>query len=334
MSSDPPGSPSSHLSRRSLLLAGLATVTGSLMACAASGEPGGAPSHVRSWGAFLPVVSPGSGGTPTPIDQLAALAGAQPDYLQLYASTRDSLPVDILDSVRRQGVTPMLTLEPWRHQDGPYQPDYSLAALVAGRHDADLSRWAGQLGAWGHHILLRFAQEMNGPWYPWSIGINQNTVGEYRAAWMRMHGIISRKAPNVRFVWAPNAITEGTTDFADCYPGGQYVDYLGLDGYNWGAAPGHSWQSADKLFTGSIAGLERLDRRLPILVTEVGCAEGESVEQKAVWIREFFEVIGQSRRVEGFLWFQMDKERDWRFNSTVGSAEAFRGALREWRRGA
>ncbi len=148
-----------------------------------------------------------------------------------------------------------------------------------------------------------------------------------------MHSIVHQSAPNVRFVWAPNAITEGTRDFVDCYPGPNTVDYLGVDGYNWGTAPGHSWQSADKLFARSIETLERLDGRLPVLVTEVGCAEGDTPEDKARWIEDFFAVMENSQRVEGFLWFQMDKERDWRFNSTVASAEAFRGSLQRWRGG-
>ncbi|WP_249145105.1 glycoside hydrolase family 26 protein [Gordonia sp. SCSIO 19800] len=265
-----------------------------------------------------------------PIDQLTALTGAKPDYLHVYASLRDSLPVQTLDAVREQQIAPMLTLEPWRPGGGTVQPEYSLAALVEGRHDADLTRWADQLGSWGHHILLRFAQEMNGPWYPWSIGVGRNTESEYRAAWSRMHRIVREMAPNVRFVWAPNAITEGTSDFGGCYPGADEVDYLGLDGYNFGASPGHTWQSADKLFSRSIAELERLDPLLPILVTEVGCAEGETPESKAAWIRDFFAVMENSQRIEGFLWFQMDKECDWRFNSTPTSTQAFRDGLAGW----
>ncbi|MGW8812453.1 glycoside hydrolase family 26 protein [Gordonia terrae] len=331
MSSDLPGAIQGLLSRRRLLVTAIGGAVVTAAACGDAPEQSVArPPRARSWGAFIPVVAPGEDTNHSPISQLSALAGAEPDYLHVYASLRDSLPVDTLDTIRLSGATPILTLEPWRPDSDPVQPEYSLAALLAGRHDADLARWASQLGAWGKDILLRFAQEMNGPWYPWSIGVNQNTSSEYREVWARMHQILREKAPNVRFVWAPNAITEGTSDFAGCYPGADKVDFLGLDGYNFGASPGHTWQSAGKLFGRSIVELERLDARLPILVTEVGCAEGETAESKARWIEDFFGVMEKSQRVEGFVWFQMDKERDWRFNSTVGSTEAFRGALRGW----
>ncbi|MDV6310231.1 glycoside hydrolase family 26 protein [Gordonia amicalis] len=234
--------------------------------------------------------------------------------------------------MRRAAATPLVTLEPWNPHDGQIQSDYALRRVAAGQHDATLYQWAGQLAAWKHPVLLRFAQEMNGSWYPWSVGVNGNSAAGYRNAWRRMHSIISKAAPNVSFVWAPNTITEGTTDFSSCFPGQKFVDYLGLDGYNWGTIPGHQWQSADKLFSHSITTLGRLAPDLPILVTEVGCAEGNQPEHKAQWIREFFTVIEANERVLGFVWFQMDKERDWRFNSSSASTAAFRESVAQWTR--
>ena len=67
-----------------------------------------------------------------------------------------------------------------------------------------------------------------------------------------MRSVIADRHPdNVRFVWAPNALTLGTNPFGECYPGRELIDVLGLDGYNWGEAPGHHWQSATDLFVPS-----------------------------------------------------------------------------------
>ncbi|MDH3009312.1 glycoside hydrolase family 26 protein [Gordonia alkanivorans] len=250
----------------------------------------------------------------------------------MYCAIGDSLPQALLDTVVAAEALPVLTLEPWEPSGSRGQTPFSLKRIIAGALDADLRRWAHDLASWGKPVLLRFAQEMNGAWYPWSIGVNDNTANAYRMAWARLHAIISEKAPNVKYVWAPNAITEGTSDFRDCYPGTDLVDYLGLDGYNWGAAPGHQWQSAEKLFSSSIAALSSLDANLPILISEVGCAEGHRRDLKASWIRDFFTVIDANDQVSGFLWFQMDKERDWRFNSSPVSTGAFRESLSQWRR--
>ncbi|GAA12145.1 putative endoglucanase [Gordonia alkanivorans NBRC 16433] len=250
--------------------------------------------------------------------------------MHLFAAIPDSLPVATLNRIRGSEATPILTLEPWDPDKGRDQSVWSLATIAAGQHDSDLSRWGADLASWQYPILLRFAQEMNGTWYPWSIGTSQNTPYDYRAAWSRMHSIISKQAPQVRFVWAPNAITEGTRDFTDCYPGDDVVDYLGLDGYNWGQSPGHQWQSAHKLFSESLEALSKLSPNRPTLITEVGCADGNTPNLKAEWITDFFHVIESAPDVLGFVWFQMDKERDWRLNSTRASTLSFRNGLEQW----
>ncbi|WP_191834979.1 glycoside hydrolase family 26 protein [Gordonia ajococcus] len=320
-----------RLPRRAFLMATMAAAIAGAASCSAdhNGEQEPLESS-RSWGAFVPGVAGTSRSTFASIERLATLAGSKPSFVHLFAATQDLLPVAALDLVRGSGSTPILSLEPWRPDAGRNQPGYSLAAISTGQHDSDLSRWATQLAAWPHPLLLRFAQEMNGTWYPWSVGVNTNTAADYRKAWSRMHSIVSSEAPHVRFVWAPNAITEGTRDFTDCYPGDGVVDYLGLDGYNWGQSPGHQWQSADKLFSNSLKALSRISPGRPILVTEVGSADGATPNLKAQWIADFFRVIENHPDVLGFLWFQMDKERDWRFNSTLASTKSFRDELAQW----
>ncbi|SKX55275.1 endoglucanase family protein [Mycobacteroides abscessus subsp. abscessus] len=169
---------------------------------------------------------------------------------------------------------------------------------------------------------------MNGTWYPWSIGVSGNTAEQYRAAWLRMHSIFDdAHADSVRFVWAPNVLTAGTNDFTSAFPGHDHVDYLGLDGYNWGDGSGHRWQWPEELFPDSLSTLARLDSDRPILITEAASADGTTPDAKADWIRRFFGIVEATDRLEGALWFQVDKERDWRFNSTPQSLNAFREAI-------
>lgn len=282
--------------------------------------------HHVTWGAFIPQVLPTPGSANDPIEQLSKLAGSQPRYLQRFAAIDAQLPTAELDAIVASGATPMLTLEPWLPGRGINQPTYSLARIAAGAIDAQLHRWATALGGWGTPILLRFAQEMNGNWYPWAVGVNGNTAEHYRAAWARMHSIIGG-ASNVSFVWSPNVITIGTTDFGPMFPGADVVDHLGLDGYNFGNTTGHHWQPARELFADSLTRLAGLTPDLPLLITEAASADGDTASAKADWIRDFFALIADEPRLQAFCWFQMDKERDWRFNSTPQSAAAFRAGL-------
>ena len=326
--------PLTDVRRRDVLrVAGLSTAA--LMATAfgatacADGDPATpAAPPTKGWGAFIPTVLPPEGSTVSPIAQLTALAGVAPRYLHRFASIRDSPPIAELDAIIGAGATPLLTLEPWNPDGGIDQPLFALSRVAAGAFDGDLRRWGTALAAWDKPLLFRFAQEMNGTWYPWAVGRNGNTAADYVAAWLHVRSVVvAAGARHVRFVWAPNVITSGTAPFLDMYPGHDTVDVIGLDGYNWGDVPGHHWQSPPDLFSASLDALHALDAARPILITEVASAEGPTPDLKARWIRDFLAAIKTDPRIESFVWFQMDKERDWRFNTTPQSTAAFRAGL-------
>jgi mannan endo-1,4-beta-mannosidase len=64
----------------------------------------------------------------------------------------------------------------------------------------------------------------------------------------------------------------------------------------------------------------------PILVTEVGCAEAGG--RKADWIARLVDFLGHQSDVMGFVWFEQEKQTDWRITSTPESAAAMASALR------
>ncbi len=172
--------------------------------------------------------------------------------------------------------------------------------------------------------------EMNGTWYPWAVGVNGNTAADYRAAWIHTHDLMRAEGADlVRFVWAPMTAIPGISDFESAYPGDDYVDEIGVDGYNWGDDGTHGWASPDYLFTASLARLRALAPSKPILIAEVGSADSPDPARKAAWISEFVTVATTEPGVDGFIWFQANKERDWRFNSNPHAANAFRSAATE-----
>jgi hypothetical protein len=178
--------------------------------------------------------------------------------------------------------------------------------------------------------MLRFAHEMNGDWYPWAVGVNGNTSDDYVAAWRHVHDLFrSVGVSNVRFLWSPNVPVSGqTSDLAAAYPGANMVDILGLDGYNWGAGDGHEWTEPDMLFDEGLNQLRALDGRQPILISETSSAEGSGLGQsKAQWIAKLMSHGSSQKRVTGFIWFDVNKERDWRINSSQAAQEAFKASL-------
>ena len=269
---------------------------------------------------------PGAPGDASRIDAFRALVGAAPAVVHWYQSWARfaEFPTASFDAVVTRGATPMLTWEPWDTSAGVTQPAYALRAIVAGDHDAYLQRWARAAVAWGQTLYLRFAHEMNGNWYPWSIGVNGNSAADYVAAWRHVVDIFRAEgATRVRWVWCPNVAYTGSTPFSDAYPGDGYVDWLGLDGYNAGTSrPGSAWRSLRDVFAASHDALVALSPR-PMMIAEVASAEEGG--DKAAWIRAglLTDLPAALPRVQAVVWFHENKEADWRVNSSSASLAAF-----------
>jgi len=210
-----------------------------------------------------------------------------------------------------------------------------------GRYDSYLGQIAEAAKAYPYPIYVRPWPEMNGDWQdfqPTRTGHRKygGTYREFIAAWRhvvtytRQHG-----ARNIRWVFNPTADTyRPTTQVSRIWPGDEYVDVLGLDGYNWGDDARGGWRSFKQIFNRQYHRLTALDRRAPVWVCEFGSKEplvddGAPVDpehSKASWLADALSVRGMSR-LEALVYFQADKERDWRVNSSQGALLSFQQGL-------
>jgi beta-mannanase len=128
----------------------------------------------------------------------------------------------------------------------------------------------------------------------------------------------------VQWVWSPNVVYNGSAPLGGLYPGDAYVDRTGIDGYNWGPAAGHSWQSFATVFDATLSQVASLTRR-PVMLSEV--ASSEDGGDKAAWIADFFAMLSQHQGIDGFVWFDASKEHDWRLDSSSPARAAFVAGL-------
>jgi beta-mannanase len=235
-----------------------------------------------------------------------------------------------LRAVSRHGSIPEITWEPWDYLRGRNQPRYTLASIIAGRHDAYIRSWAVGLRRYGKPVLLRFAQEMNGGQYPWAETVNGNHAGQFVKAWRHMYNIFKRAhARNVRWVWTPLARGGAPLDASE-YPGGAYVDIVGLSGFNGGTSlkGWGGWRSFGGVFDHSLAMLRTIAPHKPVQISEVGTVSaGGSVP---AWITGMFRDLARHPQVRSLLWFNVKKQADWRITSPRVAA-AFAGGLRRLR---
>jgi beta-mannanase len=242
-----------------------------------------------------------------------------------------SLNVSSLNAVAAHGSVPLITWEPWDATMGTNQPNYRLAAILAGDYDSYVQVWAQQLAAYGQPVLLRWAQEMNGTWYPWGVGVNGNTPSQYVAAWQHLRAIfVAAGAVNVQWVWSPNVMWgTGQGAFDAFFPGESAVEWVGLDGYNWGAQGGRGsnggWQSFSQVFSASYKDITALTTK-PVMIAETASADQGG--SKPNWITDAYaRIVAAYPRITAVVWFNEKKERDWRIESTLASQRAFAGAV-------
>jgi beta-mannanase len=266
---------------------------------------------------------------------------------------------------RNNAAAGRITMATWEYEQFPddlaaaYR-SRALEAILEGEFDAYIDQWARGLGQFGRPVLMRWGHEMNGNWYPWSGAQNgggqldgfgdptrpdgpERFVAAYRYLKDRFD---AAGADDVLWVWCPNAPFEAMLQFGEWnraenyYPGDDYVDWLCMDGYNWGSSPfgqqfNSRWESFDQIFRQSYEALQALNPEKPIMIGEF--ASTEDGGDKAAWIRDAYERIRHDYpQIRAAVWFHVDKETDWRINSSPQSLQAFREAvaddywLEEW----
>lgn len=371
-----------------LAVAGALTFAG----CSSAGDPGAATDPPAPELRPAEVLAPDSG----------ALFGASFDWsqesLSSYADRLGQAPAVVVTfyefpmseqelgyleaavaQAREAGTMLLVTLEPLAGLDAVTTEDVEeLAVLLDGYNRA------------GTPIFLRFAHEMNGSWYPWG-----QQPEAYVAAFRQVATIIHREAPGTALVWAPNygggypfaggtyeaepgtqafraldtdgdgRLTQADDSYEPYWPGREYVDWVGMSVYHWGAVypwgenevpePGKYTDLLRGTYDGA-AGDERgvpdfyaiygEGQQLPVAVTETGAlyvpgaGGADELAIKQAWWRQVFaadhaEDLPWVKMVNWFEWRkdepEVGGEVDWR--ATDGAVgEAFRSDLPEWLR--
>jgi len=261
-------------------------------------------------------------------ERLAAAAAplaSRPQYVMFYRDLTRPFPDLPIDTIHEMGATPIVSLELWiwhLRRDRTY-----LDQILAGRFDRLLKKWAADAKEDGRRVLLRFGFEMNGDWFSWS-----QEPAKFVAAWRRAHGLFEEVgATNVEWVWAPNHVScpdvPGNVLY-DYYPGDDFVDWVGVDGYNWGSDHDewHTWQTFDEIFGDVLDELQRRYPKKPVMIAEFGSVTDGS-GKRAEWIRDAFRQIERRPQVRAAVWFNFDKRREgehnWRIDATPESLAAF-----------
>jgi hypothetical protein len=254
------------------------------------------------------------------LDSYAQMVGRKPDIVMDYSNITDPLLTSTeITNLAQRGETPLVT---WQlYKSGWGGETIPLQSVANGSYDSYLRKAAEAAQAMPfNEILIRFAHEMNGNWYGWS-----GNPTAYVEAWRHVVSVFrSVGTTNVKFVWSPN-VDNGSYPFAAYFPGDSWVDYVGVDGYNWGTTGTgvNKWQSLYEVFASSYAQLTQMSTK-PVMITET--SSSETGGEKGPWILNglLHTVPEKFPRIAAVIWFDRNQEDDWRIASSNASLEAYR----------
>jgi hypothetical protein len=235
---------------------------------------------------------------------------------------------------------PYVTLDPKIWNNGKNDKIY-LKKIVDGKYDEYLKSIADALRDFKKPVILRWAHEMNGTWYPYSGwfyggGGDKNKNGmpdgpeRYIITWKYIHKFFG-DIENVYLFFCPNSKSLPNAEWNQplkYYPGDKYVDIVGIDVYNYRNI---GWKSFEERAMPFLSALSMRGINKPVMIGEFGCTEGLGSGMKAEWISQAFKFVKQSpiMAVAYFDEFDRISNRDFRIETSPESFKAMVKSLRD-----
>lgn len=244
-------------------------------------------------------------------------------YKQFGLENNNSFSEDDINFFKSNNLKPIIAWEPWNPKEDMKQSTDFLKEIPLGLHDNYIRSFALSIKKFGNRVIIRFAHEMNGNWYPWG-----NKSSEFVKAYRHIVSIFeSENVTNVQWMWCINAESVPVTpieNVKDFYPGDDVVDLIGIDGLNFGTTQEEStWRTFEEIFKPAYNYLQQYDK--PIVIAET--ASSEIGGSKAEWVKGMFTSLPKYPKVTEIIWFNISKETDWPINSSDSSLEAFKEYL-------
>lgn len=227
----------------------------------------------------------------------------------------------------------MLTLQPF----DPENPDLNWVAvleILAGEHDEALKSWAKGLARIDEPIFIRPLNEMNGDWDPWCTWFFGKDNDLYIEAWQYMYDIFKAEGGDkLYFVWNPH--DRSYPDFTWnnphlYYPGDDYVEWVGLTGYNNGTSyKADVWRGFQEIYDPLYADYLARYGDKPFMITEF--STNEVGGSKVDWLNECMSSLNTNRypNIKIVNWFDgQDGPWLYQINSSPEALEAFRAGLK------
>ncbi|MDD2503586.1 MAG: glycosyl hydrolase, partial [Clostridia bacterium] len=206
-----------------------------------------------------------------------------------------------LENTYKQNKTLELTLQTIQTEDGGNM----VYDVLDGEYDGFLKNYAKTVSDFGHPVLFRLGNEMNGDWCPYSSYHTSKDTVIFKEFYRYIYDIFEEAgAENVIWIWNPNGKSFPDFQWNNAvmyYPGDEYVDVVGLTAYNTGTYyPAEKWIEFNSLYDPIYLEYMNLYQH-PFMITEF--ASSSVGGDKAQWIRNMFAHIENYENVKIAVWW-------------------------------
>ena len=218
---------------------------------------------------------------------------------------RDLTPVEAaLKNAAAEGRTLELTLQTSVEPLGGNM----MLNVLDGKYDYYLGMYARAVAKNGKPVLFRLCNEMNGDWCIYSAAVNSKDAELYVEFYRYIYRIFEKNGALANTIWVWNPNERSYPDFgwnhALCYyPGDEYVDVVGLTGYNNGtyyADVGERWRSFYEIYDGLYRQYDAWFSQ-PMMITEFACSSYGG--DKAAWVEHMLSQIGNYPGIKAAVWW-------------------------------
>lgn len=181
--------------------------------------------------------------------------------------------------------------------------------ILNGEYQDYFMNYANELKSLDHPVLFRLNNEMNGDWCQYSAYHHGKDTDIYIELYKYVYNLFKDQGlDNVIFVWNPNERSFPNfawNNYMAYYPGDEYVDVVGLTGYNTGNYyPGETWRDFESIYDPIY--YEYANRfSQPLMITEFSSSSNGG--DKAAWMVDMFQKIKKYDRIKlAIFWSGID----------------------------
>lgn len=289
------------------------------------GGSGISSQEAKKEGLAMGVFVPGGEGNLKLIHDLETKIGKKFVQIMWYEHGFNEFPMENCRELYGKGYIPHIVWELGIWKNKETGEELKFENILNGEWDKIIQSWANGAAEFGKPIIIRWGHEFNGNWYPWSVAKNGEDPEKYIRTYRYIHRIFDKAgAQNVLWAWSPNVVPVPQApwnDWLKAYPGDDYVDWIAVDGYNFGTKViTKRWDEFYGIYVDFYKrALKEINK--PIMLGEF--ASGSDGGDKAQWLRDMDRNFKEDfPAIKSFSWFNINKETDWRLEETPKTIKA------------